>query len=263
MIRHFNYTGRRRIERSDVSVVIRMAQNEIPEFDINLDLTRLRLPTEAKVYVEAYYRTSWMRFSCGTVENVIYPDDRRLSDIDRGSTVYFRVLVVDETGEHGRIVASIDGIRPLEPGEQEDKRRSLLPVNLIALGQEIWRLRFEHSEPVLEVNNRIPEVQNRLQRDPVFLALVYPAVIRQVLEHAIFVEGLDDEDDLGTWQARWVRFGKLLLPGEAPPLTRQEADDNREIIMDWIDQVADAFCVKFSVLDEFIASDRRETKEAA
>lgn len=263
MIRRFNYTGRRRIERSDVSVTLRAGNNDVPEFDLNLNLARLQLPGSAKIYVEAYYRTSWMRFSCGIAEKIEYPPDRRLTEIDRGSTVYFRVLVVDETGVHGRIVASVDGIRPLQPGEKEDKRRSLLPVNLTDLGQEVWRLRFEPADPVLEVNNRIPEVQNRLQRDPVFLAMVYPAVIRQVLEHGIFVEGLDDDDEAETWQARWVRFSRNLVPFEVPSLVQEEAENNRELILDWIDQVARAFCAKFKVLDEFIAGESREVKEAA
>src|SRR5262249_24445676 len=159
VIRRFNYTGRKRIEQSGISVTLHEDADGVRTFDITLDLSGSRLPADGKVYVQAYYRTSWMRFSFGTVTAITPPTNRRLSEIDRGNIVYFRVLVVDEHGQHGRIIAAVDGIRPLRPGEDGYRKLSLLPVNLIDLGPELWRLDFEGAGPVLEVNNRIPDIE--------------------------------------------------------------------------------------------------------
>ena len=40
---------------------------------------------------EAWYRTSFMRFDCGSVDHFAPPDDRRLSDLDATTLVRFRV----------------------------------------------------------------------------------------------------------------------------------------------------------------------------
>src|SRR5439155_26581328 len=102
-----------------------------------------------RVYLEAYYRASWMRFPYGAVGGLQPPPDRTLREVDRASKIYFRLLVVDESGECGLILASADGIRPLEADEDVGRRESLLPVVTADLGPGVWRVRFDAAAPVL------------------------------------------------------------------------------------------------------------------
>jgi hypothetical protein len=194
-----------------------------------------------------------MRFPYGAVGGLQPPADRTLREVDRASKIYFRLLVVDESGEHGLILASADGIRPLEADEDAGRRESLLPVVTADLGDEVWRVRFETAGPVLEVNSRIPEILSLVRNDRAFLALAYPAVVRQVLVHALIVEGVDDPEP-GGWEGRWLRFARALHPVDLPSLDRQDIDP----LTDWIDDVAAAFARKHAAAEGFRRVTSRE-----
>ncbi len=252
MIRNFNYTGRRRIERQRVSVLLHDAPDGQQTFDAGLSLGGLELPGESVVYVEAYYRAAWMRFHFGTVNRIVPPEDRRLVGFARGSTVFFRVNVVDESGELGLIQATADGIRPVQPGEHAG-RRSILPVDRRDLGPEIWRVNIEETAgPVLELNNRIPEVDHRARHDPIFIGLVYPSVLREVLTRAMCLGAADDDEDTSGWVAQWRRFARSLHPGPVPDTA--EPEENRDEINAWVESVVRAFCARYKVLDNLLAS---------
>ena len=66
MIRRMNYTGRRRIARSRVSVRLRPVPGTGWTFDADMDLVDYGFPAEARVFVEAYNATSYMRFAFGS-----------------------------------------------------------------------------------------------------------------------------------------------------------------------------------------------------
>jgi hypothetical protein len=160
MLRRFNYTGRKKIPRSAVSIKLVRDGEAIPWFDAKFDLAELKLPGHAKVYVEAYHRASYMRFDYGQVSDYRPPEDRRLIDIEGAATAQFRLKVVDETSEHGRVLAECDGVTPLETDDRHANRTSILPVVIMELGHEIWRLDFETADgrPVLELNKRVENV---------------------------------------------------------------------------------------------------------
>ncbi len=78
MIRRFNYTHRQRIPKSHVVVrLVRAA--EATEFEAQLQLATLNLPDDARVYVEAYFHGTVMRFDFGTVSAVRAPSNRQLT----------------------------------------------------------------------------------------------------------------------------------------------------------------------------------------
>ena len=97
--RRLNFTRRRRISQSDVS--IQLLQDDAPplRFDAQVSLDRYDLPPSANVFLEAYRRNSYMRFPWGTVSDTRPPGQRlALTDIDSADTVYFRVKVVGSAG---------------------------------------------------------------------------------------------------------------------------------------------------------------------
>ena len=209
MLRRFNYTGRRRIPRSVVSVKIYRDANSQPSFDIKFDISAFNLPGHAKVFVEAYHRASYMRFDYGHVSDIHPPRDRRLAEIESGGTTQFRVKVVDTTSELGCVLAEADGITPLDRNEAQTNRDSILPVLVTDLNDQVWRVDFDSPDgrPVLELNQKIEGVAQLALRDDRFFALTYPAVLREILGRVLFVEEFGDLDGpADDWRVQWLKF---------------------------------------------------------
>jgi hypothetical protein len=251
MSRRFNYTGRKKLMRTDVRIYVQEAKNGQPQSftaDVRI-LPELKLDPQARVYVEAYIGVSSMRFDFGTVAAVIPPEDCSLTDIDEGAPVLFRVRVVDETQHVGRLLAAANGIRP--EGEDDGKhRKSLLPLRSCDLGEEIWWLDFSDLDagPQLAVNSRIPDIAERLQSDATLMGLIYPEVVRQIARR-IWTEDAGVPED-AEWLADWKTWLEEQL-GRA-----MSSDDVTEI-----DDVADEMAKNFAIKHKFASVVAELTKE--
>jgi len=260
MLRKFNYTGRKRIPRGSVSIHLNTQDGRPPTFDATYDLSALKLPGHAMVYVEAYHRASYMRFPFGCVSDMEVPENRELSEIEGGGSAQFRLKVVDETAEHGQVLAEADGITPMESGEDEGGRRPILPVVVRKdLGNQLWRIVFDTGDgrPALELNGEVEGIAQMARSDDTFLALVHPAIVRivmhQVLRGANRIDTLDLPDDEGRGQ--WIEFAKSLPNVGDPPIPPESDfnDDAAELTqLEWIDAVVSAFCNKYSALERFM-----------
>jgi hypothetical protein len=165
----------------------------------------LKLDPNAKIYIEAYVGTSVMRFDFGSIACVSSPTDCTLTDIDANTPILFRVRVVDETGNVGRILASANGIRP-ESDQEGKNRKSLLPLRGMDLGEELWRLEFDKDAgPTLAVNNKIPGFVERIPVDAILMGAIYPEIVRQMTCHVFSPSGESDES------ADWIRDWKAWL----------------------------------------------------
>lgn len=246
MLRKLNFTDRVKIPRSDVRVTLRRGEDGVLVFDPQLSFDSVAAIPAARVFIEAYYRTSFMRFDCGSVDAFSPPEDRRLTEIDGTSVVRFRVKVVDNTANDHRIVAVADDIVVSEEKRESSGRVPLLPVNFTdTLGQQAWRIAFEPNGPVLELNNRIHAVKDVAKNDAAFFALVYAAAVRQVLAQVLLVEQHDAHQDGEEWWNLWLRWAARY----AAPLP----DDPDEAAF-WIDEVVSAFCNEQKMIDRWRAA---------
>ncbi len=240
MKRTFNYTGRQKIKRERISINFIRVNGSVVSFALDrLDLDDLNLPSNARVYVEAYYRTELKRFDFGTVSNRSNPPSCDLTDLAYSENLKFRVIVVDTAS--GKILAHADGISP----EASAERKSILPVEFKDLGNEIWRVEYEGDgqAPILCINNRITNIQNIASQDSQFLIYVYPAVIREILTHMVFVDNVDSTTEPSTdWHGDWLRFIRQLRV--EPPETLNKENDNfdNERSLQWINRAVEAFC---------------------
>lgn len=233
--RRLNSTGRLRITRNKVDIAVEqpMDLNAVPTARAILRLDDLGVPGDARVAIEAYYRTSSMRFPCGTVSDLIVPDRMVLSDIDKGGAVRFRVLVIASDGS-GRILAAADGLRPAVSGDGAD-RQALLPLRERDLVNELWRIDVEYrTGPVLLVNNRVSGLAAQIRTTPLLQGLILPHAFRAVLQN-LNPEGESDDDDL--WSENWRRL--LTDLGVA---TEAEDPDDEESVEQWIETAVAAFC---------------------
>lgn len=176
MIRRYNYTGRKRINRSDVQVFV---EDSPLRFEIAAFLSEYKLPSEAKVFVEAYRQTNWMRFDCGKVGEFHSGLTWPLTEFDTREGILFRLRVSESESLQGRLLAEADQIFPnVRGGHDEEKRSPLLPVKPEDLGDEVYRIDYGDSEPILKINNRFGDWRVLALHDA-FLSLVLPQLLRR------------------------------------------------------------------------------------
>lgn len=250
MIRRINFTGRKKLPRSHASIMLYTNPDGPSEFTAALDFNGADLPADARVYVEAYYRAAFQRFDFGTVASAgQYADQRWTLDQLQSQIAFFRVKIVDERADIGRIIGIIERIKPRSSDNRHLAETSLLWVNFVDLGDQIWRLYLSEDDdmPVLEVNRELQtdsSVSEFVRSHPLFFGLVYPAAVREILAYVLRADAypVGDEDD---WRAQWLRLGAAW--SGAPVTERDFREWDEADKADWINGVVDAFCQRFSV----------------
>lgn len=242
MKRRFNYTGRKKLAKDAVKIFINKANGKPKSIDVTLNLNEKKYPEDTKIYLDAYHKTERKRFDFGKICKIAYPEDLTIDDLAYADNLMFRLMLIDESGEHGKIIAHADRIKPDDEGD----KKSILPVRFDDLGQQIWKLEFtgEEGGPILCINNKIPPLENIVRSDPIFFMYVFPAAIREILMHMIFIDTIENPDDPAvTWQADWLKFAKMILPYEpVPELDPNKIGEVKEDIINWIDQIVEEFC---------------------
>jgi hypothetical protein len=232
-----NYTGRKRIEREMISINVTRHNGQVVCFILNkLDVQGLALPPDAKVRVEAYYRTELKAFEFGTVANITPPLSTDLTDMAYRVNLKFRILVVDPSDK--KVLAHADRIVPDEPAE----RKPILDVEFKDLGNQMWQVEYEGDEgrPVLCINKSIPEEIAR--RDAQFMVHVYFAVLKEILTYMVFVEEVTSvEEPAVEWHTDWLQFSRNL--GITPPevLDHAEQGFDKDKALEWINEVVAKF----------------------
>jgi hypothetical protein len=237
MQRRFNSTGRARIPRSCVEIKLQepLEAGSFPIAFATINLTELDLPEAATVEVEAYFRSSSMRFPCGTVGSLSIPPSMELSDIDRGGAVRFRLLVID-SDQSGRIVAVADKLRPMLDRDSPD-RQSLLLLRETNLGDQLWKIEVDyHDGPTLLINGTIPGLASRIRQEALLQGLIFPHALRIILRELGRV-GADEEDDI--WRRDWRTF----LQSLDVPVDPDDGSDP-ESVEDWVEQAVEVFCAQ-------------------
>lgn len=242
MIRKFNYTGRKKLNRQRVNISV-ADERPYKSFTATLDLKGLGLSGDAKVYIEPYYKSSFMRFPFGTVANPQTPDNTILTDIPSTSIIRFRVKVVDETTKLGRIIRVADKIKPKNL-EESGNRMSILHIDWDKnLDQQIFRVTFPDNDyPRLEINKKIENAKELVKSNPIFRALVFPVAVRQVAERIAMTWNEFEEEDSSAWQSMWLKFIREVLHVNVE--VDFDDDTNEDEINHWVEEIVAAFCRK-------------------
>ncbi|TRU20587.1 MAG: hypothetical protein EWV79_17490 [Microcystis aeruginosa Ma_MB_S_20031200_S102D] len=203
---------------------------------VSINLSSEAFPDHAQVCLEAYHRSSGMRFDLGSIGTLKVPPLLVLSEVDRSGSVLFRLKVVDSRDGSGKILGSALGIQPSNENEIDGKR-SLFPVNYRDLGEEIWKVEInEGDRPRLLLSNRVQAIPHKLQTDALFQGLVLPAALRIVIENLAREPESDDEDETG-WKQEWMQYCRDSLGASDDP---SSLDDEKK--KDWVDDVVRRFC---------------------
>ncbi len=237
MIKRINRTRRKRIERRNIDLRLRIAAGgEAPIFDLGLDLLEYNFPPDSPVRLEAWRGNTVQRWDYGRAGMLTPPpeNERRLTDVPAGAQ--FRLFVVADDGS-GLLLGHAPNVRPVLPLD------SRLPLEESdQLGEEVWRVEFDGDDghPVLVVNSAIPGISDAVRHDPTFRALVMPEVFRAILTRMVLVDRADAADEEGAW-ADWFAIAGAYQPGLEPPALGpaapiEEVEDTRA----WIDAVVGA-----------------------
>jgi len=210
MIKRINSLGRKRIARDCVAIAVHDGKPR--RFSATIELPENGWPQDAIVVMEAMCAGSPIvrRFGCGTIGSLSLPLDVALDGIT-GQNVFFALKVIDHSEKIGRLLGVAENIRPIETGKQtEAGRRGILPVESVALGQQLWQLDFRDYDVYLLVNDAVDGLSERMRSDPMIYSLVYPEVIRQILARAI-EQNIDLEEADDRWPYLWLSFGKTYI----------------------------------------------------
>ncbi len=252
MIRRYNYTQRSKIPKSAISVRVYPNKEGMQTFDAQIDLTEQAFPEGSEIFLEAYYRNAMMRFKVGTfnTNQPIYWASGTLSDL-QDPQVNFRIKVVDKQQHIGRLIGIADRVQLFNEMPQQVERIGLLPVRFKNLGEQVWLLEIpdDGTDPELCINDSLQlediPLSELVRGDPLFLTIVFPQVVRSLLEHLVSEDDYHD-DDPESWQNKWVRFAAQSLSVGRPP----ESDDEQEQAL-WIDDAVRAFCKNNNIKGRF------------
>lgn len=238
--RRLNSTGRKRIPRDRVLIKLTPPADafSFPSAEATVNLSGLSLDAKASVVLEAYFRSSSMRFRCGTAEAPRAPKPMMLTEVDRGGAIQFRLLVI-AADDSGRILASAEGIRPHQKSDSPD-RQPLLTLRETDIGEELWRLDPDtRNGPVLLINSKVPGLAARLRTEPLLQGLIFPHALREVLRGLPAESDAEDDDD---WGADWRKFlTELDVSPEPDDPTDEESKEG------WVEEAV----TRFSSLKRF------------
>ncbi len=252
MIRRFNYTGRVKIPRNRIDIAL-FKDNEGKYFRAKLNLDGLKFPDEAKIFIEPNYKGVYQRFDFGTIANFKEPVSTRLNELPETELAFFDISIVDERDKAGLLLGKAKGI-PVSTDSIPNDRLPLLYVNPIDLKNQFWRLTFDSTDdnrPILEINNRIPELSEMAKNDIRFISLVYPTAFRGVLIKMIDIGEFDIEAD--HWIAQWLKFIDSVLGIKYLPSTENEGNDLTPEQEEWIDECVNEYCKRFQLFEKFTA----------
>lgn len=250
MIRRFNYTGRIKIPRNRIDIAL-FKDNEGKYFRAKLNLEGLKFPGEARIFIEPNYKGVYQRFDFGTVAKVEEPSSTRLNELPETELAFFDISVVDESNETGLLLGKAKGI-PVSTDNIPNDRVPLLHVNPTDLKNQFWKLTFNSTDdnrPILEINNRIPELSQLAKDDIKFISLVYPIAFRGVLLKMLEIGEFDVETD--HWIAQWLKFIDKVLGIKYLPSTYNEDNGLTSEQEEWIDECVNEYCKKFQLFEKF------------
>ena len=244
MYRRFNYTKRKEIKRQDCQISLHRTGGDLPYFSVRLVLGEYGFDASARIRVDAWRSNASQRWDFGTVSGVTPPslEERVLRDVP--ATARFKVSVVAADGS-----GLLYGVSPaLTPKREDDPNDSLLPIEFDDdLGNEVWRLDFgnDGDSAVLKLNGKIEGAADMAGSDQIFRPLVLPEVFREVLRHALLVQGTELDDDRGSDWDDWIKLAMQRVDGEPPPgLEGEPPQRNIPDTVDWINRAVAAFATK-------------------
>ncbi len=245
MRRRFNYTSRQKIKMESIAIELFNAGEPDVSFSCDVNLSQYSFQNGAAIYVDVSRKSyAFKRFSLGTVGSPSIIQNIPLEEFSIYPALTFYVSVVDTREGYKHILGKSAAISlPRTKGESETT--PLLEVFFKKGMKQIWKLDFDSGMPVLQVNSDITDIAEKLKRNHLFRASIFPAVLREILIYYLIIEheSINEEDEESAG-ARWIRFVKEVC-GIAEIVEEDVEEDDLDLqTLGAIERIADAFSEK-------------------
>lgn len=238
MAERFNYTNRATIDNHHVHVAL-VKQGDDARFSAKIDFSAYQFPASARVFIEAYRKNQLIRFDFGTVGAFAAPANTSVAAFgnDVGAVLY-RVKVVGNDAHRSILGMPNRGIGARAENAEGGASDCILPLgHLPRDSEQVWAMDFDGEYPRLCINR---DLEPAALKADFFIALVYPAALRSVLEYT-FLRHFDGRDC--AWADDWKQFAAENLQEPYPDISDSTDIDAAycQTISDWIENVVDAF----------------------
>ena len=234
-----NPTHIRKLPSSEVEITI-LSTNGEKKFNAKLpDLSEYVDSADARVWLWADSGQTSVSFDFGTVGSLTPPVDRALTGLDPEKPIVFRLAVWDP--DTRKILASNNKIK-VQEDEVAANQSSLLKIKKAPLGPEVWRLMLaEDQEPVLLLNDSVPDLPMNLIHRPELLTSIVPEALRQGLVHVAYSNEFEESDE-DAWQQKWKIFLESHLGRHWSEIPDPEEDGiGYHNVLHWADDVIQEF----------------------
>lgn len=241
MSRRFNFTGRAKILKEDIKVIIE-ARGNTTICNVHLRLGAYQLKPDATVIVEAERgRVLRHRYKWGLAGQAFLPEglgsEFDISAMGDLEDVRFRVLVVEP--ESCKLLAAAEGVEAYNKDDTQEPQRSLLPIVMRDLHGGIWELEDMDGTPTLVLDYKLG-TKHELKSSPV-LSAILPGVVRAILVYqALERQEEDADEDTGECASStlWLQMGGNWAGCPCPATT-----DYRDVD-EWAQKAVTGFCVE-------------------
>lgn len=256
MKRHFNFTDRKKLEKSCLS----FETVDGPPRKIiitNLDFSSKNFPADAEVILEVRIsgtsRTE--RFHVGTVEAAGRITHKEfVFSAEKSERFSLALKVIAPNDRKRSILGLAEGIKLAFGKERQRGTRSILSFSTDDLGDVLWKLEYESNEVVLVANSAIPNASSLFLENR-YAPLLLPEIVRSVLTRALYErrgslpEGKDDSDE--SWSTQWLLFAKGFSSDGDFPAVFTNGEYDFDAADEWIEEVIEAFCAKHNFKKRF------------
>ena len=249
--RTYNYSGRMKIPNECVKAsLIRM--KGAPQLDCEIDLSSAyhldELPAKASVYVDATFRSSFMRLYFGTVDSISPPKNTILEDLDSLTVAKITVRIVDD----GNLLAQSNRFTLTNQNPHSGGSKSIIKVEYRNLNERPWKLEIysDDTMPTMVLDEKWANMSLKkalpIQDDPQTMGVLMPQIFETILERILLVERrnayeLYDGDE--TWRRSWILFASQYSDGKLPESIHEEDSDiDASPVLQWIDSVVTKYC---------------------
>lgn len=246
-MKRFNYTGRKKILREDISIRLRGEFSEKPIVDVSVELADYNLSSNSTVFLEGQSKTRFSREVLGKVSSSVRRNAITLEEFDDAEGLSFKVKVTDE--HDGLLKAIAENIRPHDKDNKPDQNhKSILPVASADLSSYgvLWRVDYIEQNATLQIEQELGS-KDQVVRSLLFRGFILPAAMRQILAKIVsrrWDYELSDPEDLST---RWLLFARQ-LGAESPDVNTDDHED-------WLDEtvrlISNRINVRSKVVEEF------------
>ena len=246
-LRKFNYTGRTDIPEKEFTIGTDPANPGRIKISLDKDYfgppgsdPRGGLDDHLKVYIEPKIGNMKTSIPCGTLGDIRrngYTVEKDIGDpFGDLSRIRYDIFFVEEQTGLKIVRAFCDNLRISGGQGKTESRVGIVDVVFSAELNEIWKVEIYDEYTRLTLNSRFV---NRENINGVNGAFILPAVLREVLIHRIFIDGVVDMDDFGDWQDFMDHYCRQCeVPGT---LDHKDRDFDKMEVMEFIDCIVGKF----------------------